>query len=154
LSNRAAPAQDLAADVSARYPAGMDASLERDERCFCCGKNNEHGLHLAVSYPAKGTAEATFAIPERFSGWREMTHGGLLSMVLDELMAHACISAGVRAVTAELTVRFVKPVAIGERVRVMGRVAQERGRLVATEGRIEGPDGAAIAQATARFLRR
>jgi uncharacterized protein (TIGR00369 family) len=132
----------------------MDVSLERDERCFCCGKNNEHGLHLSIDYPEKGTAETTFAIPERFSGWREMTHGGLLSMVLDELMAHACISAGVRAVTAELTVRFVKPVAIGDTVRVVGRVSEERGKLVATEGRIEGADGAVIAQATARFLRR
>jgi uncharacterized protein (TIGR00369 family) len=132
----------------------MDVSIEREERCFCCGRDNEHGLHLAVTYPDKGTAEATFAIPERFSGWREMTHGGLLSMVLDELMAHACISAGVRAVTAELTVRFLKPVAVGETVRVVGRVAEERGRLVATEGRIEGPDGAVVTQATARFLRR
>ena len=132
----------------------MDISLERDERCFCCGRNNEHGLHLSVGYPEKGTSETTFTIPERFSGWREMTHGGLLSMVLDELMAHACISAGVRAVTAELTVRFVRPVATGESVRVQGKVSEERGKLIATEGRIEGADGTAIAQATARFLKR
>jgi len=132
----------------------METPLDRDERCFCCGADNQYGLHLSIGYPDKGSAEATFAIPERFTGWREMTHGGLISMVLDELMAHACISAGVRAVTAELTVRFVAPVAIGATVRVLGRVVEQRGKLVATEGRIEEAGGAPIAHATARFLKR
>jgi uncharacterized protein (TIGR00369 family) len=132
----------------------MDSTLDRDGRCFCCGDDNEHGLHLSIAYPEQGAAETTFAIPERFSGWREMAHGGLLSMVLDELMAHACVSAGARAVTAELTVRFLKPVTVGSTVRVVGRVTEQRGKLVATEGRIEGPGAELIAQAKARFLKR
>ncbi|HUW42394.1 MAG TPA: hypothetical protein VMV90_15410, partial [Rectinemataceae bacterium] len=70
----------------------MDTAIERDSNCFCCGKDNEKGLHLVFSYPAEGEAEATLLVPEYFSGWKRITHGGFLSMLLDEAMAHACLA--------------------------------------------------------------
>ena len=131
----------------------MSTIVELDDHCFCCGKENQHGLRLRVDYPERAAAETSFVIPGRFSGWREMTHGGLLSMVLDELMAHACISAGVQAVTAEMTVRFIKPVATGTLVRVVGKVVEERSRLLDTQGWIYDPEGGTVAEGKARFVR-
>ncbi len=131
----------------------MALSVGSDQQCFCCGTENEHGLHLAITYPARGVAEASLVVPKHLAGWRGLAHGGLLSMVLDELMAHACISAGVRAVTAEITTRFVKPVPVGATVRIEGRVARERGRVFTTEGRVLGADGAVAASSTATFVR-
>ncbi|MEW6363983.1 MAG: PaaI family thioesterase [Acidobacteriota bacterium] len=131
----------------------MGTFVELDDHCFCCGKDNQHGLRLRVEYPERGVAETSFVIPERFSGWREVTHGGLLSMLLDELMAHACISADVQAVTAEMTVRFLKPVATGTAVRIVGKVVEERSRLLNTQGWIYDPAGVTIAEGKARFVR-
>jgi uncharacterized protein (TIGR00369 family) len=130
----------------------MDASIERDALCFCCGADNVHGLHLAVTYPEKGTAESVLVIPQWFSGWKSMTHGGLLSTLLDEIMAHACIGTARRAVTAELTVRFHKPVETGATIRAVGKVSEVRGKLIAPQGWLYDAEGNAVASATARFI--
>jgi len=81
-----------------------------------------------------------------------MTHGGLLSMLLDEAMAHACLGEGRMGVTAELTVRFRKPVETGSSVRIFGEVSESRGRMLRTRGRIEDAAGVALAEATATFI--
>jgi uncharacterized protein (TIGR00369 family) len=135
------------------YHPPMALSIENDRRCFCCGPDNPHGLHLAISSPAKGTAEASLVVDPRYAGWKGLTHGGLLSTVLDELMAHACISSGITAVTAEMTTRFLKAVPVGTRVRVTGTVTEEKGRVVNTEGRLYNAEGELAAEATARFVK-
>lgn len=130
-------------------------NVERDDSCFCCGAENERGLHLAITYPVKGEAETELVVPDWFSGWRNMTHGGLLSTILDEIMAHACIGIGgvsESAVTAEMTVRFLKPVLTGSRIHAAGKVSEIRGRIVRTEGRLLDTDGNTAAEATARFV--
>jgi uncharacterized protein (TIGR00369 family) len=127
--------------------------VRRDNRCFVCGQDNPHGLRLLFAYPEPGRAETDLVIPERFSGWERLTHGGLLATLLDEAMAHACISGAGNAVTVELTVRFLKPVEVGQSVRVSGRVREVKGRVVETEGEILDQQGQAAARGRARFLR-
>jgi len=131
----------------------MPDEVRRDNRCFVCGQDNPHGLRLAFAYPEAGRAETELVIPERFSGWERLTHGGLLATLLDEAMAHACISREGNAVTVELTVRFLKPVEVGQSVRVSGRVLEVKGRVVETEAEVLGPQGQAVAKARGRFLR-
>ena len=130
----------------------MGTTIERDNSCFCCGAANERGLHLAISYPEKGTAETSLEVPEWFSGWKNMTHGGLLATVLDEIMAHACVGMSQTAVTAEITVRYQKAVQTGSRIRAVGKVAEAKGRILVTQGWIYDSDGAVAAEANARFI--
>ena len=130
----------------------MDRPIERDNHCFCCGKDNERGLRLAIKYPEKGTSETSLEVPEYFSGWRKVTHGGFLSTILDEIMAHACIGIAAGAVTAEMTVRFMKPVTTGSRITARGKVEETRGRVIHTRGWIYDETGTAAAEATARFV--
>ncbi len=130
----------------------MERPIERDSLCFCCGKDNERGLHLTFTYPEKGSAETTCTVPEHFSGWRRVTHGGFLSMLLDEAMAHACLAAEMTAVTGEITVRFLKPVETQTRIRAVGRVEENKGRVILTRGWIYDSSGTAAAEGTARFL--
>ncbi len=127
--------------------------VRRDNRCFVCGQDNPHGLRLTFAYPEAGRAETELVIPERFSGWARLTHGGLLATLLDEAMAHACLNMEGNAVTVELSVRFLKPVEVGQSVRVSGRVRGVKGRLVETEGEILGPQGEAAARGSGRFLK-
>ena len=117
-----------------------------------CGKDNPQGLHLSFRHPEPGRAETECLIPERFSGWERLAHGGILATLLDEVMAYACLSREGNAVTAEMTVRFLKPVQVGQRVRLTGRVVETRRRVVHTEGEIVGADGEAVARGQARFL--
>ena len=135
------------------YAPPMALPVENDRHCFCCGPDNEHGLHLAIAYPEKGTAESALLVDARYAGWKGITHGGLLSTVLDELMAHACISTGATVVTAEMKTRFLKAVPVGTRVRITGAVTAERGRVITAEGKIFDSEGTLVAKATARFLK-
>ena len=132
----------------------MATEIERDDLCFCCGKANTRGLRMTIGYPEPGAAETSLVIPEWFSGWRGITHGGFLSTVLDEIMAHACVSASARAMTGELAIRYLKPVPVGTRVRVVGSVKETRGRIMGTEGKVYDESGAVVAEASARFIRR
>ena len=63
-----------------------DNKIRNDQHCYCCGKKNERGLKLEFAYPKKGTAETSLIIPNYFTGWENLTHGGLISMLLDETM--------------------------------------------------------------------
>jgi uncharacterized protein (TIGR00369 family) len=128
------------------------SEVRRDNRCFVCGQDNPHGLRLVITNPEPGSAETELVIPERFSGWERLTHGGLLATLLDEAMAYACLSRAGNAVTVEITVRFLKPVEVGQKVRVRGRVKAIKGRLVETEGEILNPEEQVAARGQARFL--
>ena len=126
--------------------------LTRAGRCFVCGKDNPLGMHLRFRHPGPGRAETECVIPEHYSGWERITHGGILATLLDEVMAYACLSREGNAVTAELTVRFLKPVEVGQSVHLTGRVVETRRRVVMTEGEILGADGQVVARGGARFL--
>ena len=130
----------------------MSDSLEIDHLCFCCGDRNEKGLHLKFSYPHKGEAVTEIIVPDYFTGWKEIVHGGFLAMVLDEAMAHACISLNRVSVTAEITVRYVKPVKVGQRVRVTGEVKNQKSKIILTEGNISDETGEIVSKARGKFL--
>jgi uncharacterized protein (TIGR00369 family) len=131
----------------------MTEQIIRDDNCFCCGKQNSRGLQLEFRYPEKGTAETECIIPAYFTGWRKMTHGGFLAMLLDETMAHACISRALTGVTVDIQVRYLKPVEVGERIRVCGRVARVRSRIIDTEADVRDEAGEVVAKGSARFLK-
>lgn len=131
---------------------GDERTIVRDDRCFCCGQDNDRGLKLKFSYDGNGAAGTTLEIPEWFSGWRRMTHGGLLSMLLDECMAHACINLHGYAITAELTVRYHAPVEVGTTVTVSAKAGDLRARIIDTTGTIVDHTGKKIASGHARFM--
>ena len=130
----------------------MDRTIDRDKLCFCCGADNDRGLHLSIVYPEKGTAETDLEVPTWFSGWKNITHGGLLATLLDEIMAHACVGMAQRAVTAEITVRYQKAVEIGSRIRARGKVEEARGRVLHTKGWLFDEAGSVVAEASGRFI--
>ena len=73
-------------------------------------------------------------------------------MVLDEIMAHAVISAGSHAVTAELTIRYLSAVDVGELVRVYASLDSQKGRLYSVSGTMTREDGSVVARSTGKFF--
>ncbi len=130
-------------------------SLEilNDNHCFCCGIKNEKGLKLSFDTTGKDTAITTFTIPEYFTGWANLTHGGFISMLLDETMAQACMAKDLKGVTAELTVRFIKPVPVTTEIIVTGKVEELRKRIALTTGVIRDREGTTYAEGKAKFIR-
>ena len=135
-----------------------DLDLVDDHRCFACGDRNPDGLRITFEYPEPGRCRAVLNLDRRFQGWRGILHGGIISTILDEGFAHACggsIREGAdAAVTAEMTVRFRKPVKIGQTIVLEGRVTGANGRLITCTSTLSDEAGAVLAEATGKLIRK
>lgn len=127
--------------------------MEIDDYCFCCGKDNPGGLHLQIESRPGGGVCCEFTPGPGLQGYREVVHGGILSTLLDELMAHAALRAVDRhSATARIQVTFRKPALTGRKMRIEGEVVRSGGRRIITTGRIFNDENEILAEAEALFL--
>lgn len=125
-----------------------------DNYCFVCGKNNPQGFKIEVRYSeAELMAETELAIPREYQGWADVIHGGILSTLLDELMAHAVWHFAGPGLTLSLEVRFHAPLKPDEPILVRGVLHTKNGSRRLAEGEIiRLADGTRIASGKSRFL--
>jgi acyl-coenzyme A thioesterase PaaI-like protein len=113
-------------------------ALRKDGRCFVCGPDNERGLQAVFQIDKeKHRAESRLRIPGWTQGWKDVVHGGLLATILDEACVHAARTLGPLPVTAELTVRYRKPVLVDTEIHVFAQVRGRKRRIVEVCARIE-----------------
>ena len=125
-----------------------------DQNCFVCGKENLAGFRLVFRLDeTRREAETEVVFPAHLQGWKGTVHGGALATVLDEVMVQAARAAGLRCVTAEITVKYRNPAATGVSYLLSGRVLEARGRLLAAEGWVRDASGQIYAQATGKLFR-
>ena len=121
--------------------------------CFVCGPDNPEGLHLSFAVdPDKRTASTVWVPRPAHVGYAGIVHGGLVSTVLDEAAGKLVAELGVPAVTAELAVRFLRPVPVGRPLRVDARLVAVRGRLLHAEAAALLEDGTEAATASAKLV--
>jgi uncharacterized protein (TIGR00369 family) len=119
--------------------------------CFACGSLNEHGMQLRL-HAGDNRCWLETVLPERFQGWEGIAHGGIITTILDEVMAWALVEHDMWGVTARMQVEFRKPVPIGVPIRAEGRVVSARRRLVEAEGELLDAGGTILARAQATFV--
>ncbi|MDI6402934.1 PaaI family thioesterase [Balneolaceae bacterium ANBcel3] len=121
------------------------------ERCIACGSLNEHGLHLSFQKEDDGSISAVFDGDKRYEGYPGRLHGGIISMVLDSAMTNCLFHHGHVAVTAELNVRFLKPVLTQKEMKITARINKCAHALFWVEAKIV-QEGVVKATAKARFF--
>lgn len=132
----------------------MSKEFNDNRRCFVCGADNPEGLRLEFRMDReRGEAEAEVEFPERFQGWENVVHGGLLATVLDEAMIYAAGAKGFGCVTGEITVRYVKPFRTGASGTAKGRFLEDRGRIVLAESEVADAEGVVAAKATGKLFK-
>ena len=125
-----------------------------DHFCFACGADNKDGLDLAWTVEGK-TCSAVFTPKRKFQGWKGIVHGGILATLLDEAMTRlAWISCG-GALTAEMTVRFLRPARLEDRIFIKGDIVSENRKLVTmrAELRKESREGVLIARSAGKAVK-
>ncbi len=134
-----------------------DSDIIDDHYCFACGVRNPDGLGLRFEYPEPGRSRAEFTPARKYQGWSGILHGGIIATLLDEAMAHAlggaARGAGESAVTAEMTIKFKKPVRTGEKTILEGRVTGAKGRLVECAAVLKNASGIELAEATGKLIK-
>ena len=122
-------------------------------KCFGCGGANEAGMKLTfVQDNANRKIVGRFIFGERYQGGGGMGHGGIIATLLDEAMGKVCRFRDVRAVTAELTVQYLKPVKVDEEIVVEGFETDTKGRNLFFAGEIRNAAGELLARGTGRFV--
>ena len=116
--------------------------------CFACGKENPIGLQLKFIEKDESYI-TTFTAGPQHQGYDGIMHGGLVSTVLDEVMAGYLYAKGFNAVTAKLEVRFRKPSPIGQLLTVTGKIVSQRSNMYELVSEITLPDGTITAQGKA-----
>jgi len=93
-----------------------------------------------------------FVLGERYQGGGGFAHGGIIATLLDEAMGKVCRFREVLAVTAELTVEYLKPVNVQNEIVVEGRETEQKGRNLFMTGEIRNEAGEVLARGKGRFV--
>lgn len=101
---------------------------------------------------------ARFTGQDVHQGYPGRMHGGVITGILDETIGRAInIGEGEHpmtwGVTAELTVRFRKPVPLGVELTARGRITRDIHQLFEGAGELYLPDGTIAASAKGKYVR-
>jgi uncharacterized protein (TIGR00369 family) len=120
--------------------------------CFACGPKNPSGLHMTF-FTNNASVFTWVTVPSHLCGWNNLAHGGVLSTILDEIMSWAAmyLLKGI-AMTRSMTVEFLKPVYVGDRLKAEGNVLEvKRQHQALLEGLIYDVNGELHARSTGNF---
>jgi acyl-coenzyme A thioesterase PaaI-like protein len=121
--------------------------------CFGCGTNNPIGLRMI--FYRQGDAVCSDVILNRHHvGWQNMAHGGIISTLLDEVMAWTVIYRKRSfSVTRRMTVRYQAPVPVDVPLTVRGAIAEEcAAGTCRTSGLLLDGEGKTLATGEAEFV--
>lgn len=122
-------------------------------KCFGCGGDNDVGMKLTFEQDnVNRRIVGRFVLGERYQGGAGFAHGGVIALLLDEAMGKVCRFREVRAVTAELTVEYLKPVSVEKEIVVEGHEIELKGRNLFLSGEIRDAEGQVLARGKGRFV--
>lgn len=126
---------------------------EPQNACFGCGGANSVGMKLEFEADTdSGHVVGRFKIAKEFQGSMGMIHGGIIATIMDEAMGKVCRLGDVRAVTAELSVRYLRPIQVDQEIVVDAFQAKRDGRELHQECTIADLRGKVLARGTGRFV--
>jgi uncharacterized protein (TIGR00369 family) len=121
-------------------------------RCFGCGQANPIGLHLEFLLTDDNSVVCLAAVPDTFEGPVGYVHGGIIATLLDETMSKSVRVHGVRAMTRQMEIDYLRPIPSRAPVRLEGRVVRSEGRKHWTEAKILNAEGTTLAQGKGLFI--
>jgi acyl-coenzyme A thioesterase PaaI-like protein len=132
-------------------------------QCFVCGEENESGLKVKFFYE-NGKVKAEYIASNKFQGYKDILHGGIISALLDEVMIKTVLAKGVLAVTCEMSIEFKQPRhRRGEKLLLEGEIVSARGgsaygredreKIFWTKGKVTKTDNTLVALGTGKYVK-
>lgn len=119
--------------------------------CFACSASNPMGLALRYTTAPDGSVSAQFLGNCALESYPGVLHGGLVATLLDGAMTNCLFAQDIRAMTAELRVRYRSPVLAAEELTVRAWLESSHHGLY--EMRAEITQGGTLkARAHGRFI--
>jgi uncharacterized protein (TIGR00369 family) len=124
--------------------------------CFGCGPNNPAGLKLEfvvdASDPEAITATAPVRLTRLHEGAEGYIHGGIIAVLMDEVMSKLNRPLGATAVTRNLTVDYLRPSPVETPMVLVGWHVRREGRKLFHEAELRNEAGVVLARGTSLFI--
>ena len=121
--------------------------------CFGCGGANARGMKLAFEQDdERQRIVGRFQLGDEYQGGSGFLHGGIIALLLDEVMGKASRFCGEHVVTADLRVEYLRPIRVDQEIVIEGFVARRDGRQLYHEGEIRNTAGNVLARGQGRFV--
>ena len=132
---------------------GYLAARQSHASCMVCGNadNNSDSLQLVFDCDSEKNVTTRFQVTERHQGYDGLLHGGMTSTLLDAAMTHCLFMHGIKALTAELVVRFMAPIPMGADLVISAKLTGQKRGIYQLEGTIIH-NQKALARATSKFI--
>lgn len=122
------------------------------KQCFVCGETRLGRLGVRFKV-VNGTVRAVFTPAEKHVGFPGIVHGGIITALLDEAMVWAIYATtGQFALSNEITVRFIRPLPVGQTVEVVGYLIRRQKRIMEVASEIHDEQAIIYARAWGRFF--
>jgi uncharacterized protein (TIGR00369 family) len=129
------------------------AYLPSYDECYVCGQNHPRGLRIRFFAGTDNRVHARFHPDDTQTGYDDVVHGGVVSALLDELIGWSVSLKHQRmAFTAELTVRFIKPLRTGRSYLATSHISGGKGRLWEAEGSVADENGELFAKGHGKYF--
>jgi acyl-coenzyme A thioesterase PaaI-like protein len=119
--------------------------------CLLCGDRNPWSQRLVFKSDGAGNVIAKFQARPELQGYEGFLHGGVISALLDAAMTHCLFKHSIRAMTAELNIRFREPVPCEANLTLRAGLSSARAPLYHMEAALIW-DGRLMAEAKAKFM--
>ncbi len=101
----------------------IEKNLEYNTYCFGCGEENPIGAKLNFFKISNESVKSNFLVPETWGGWGKIIHGGLQTVLLDEVSAWVIVALlKEQGLTIKAQIEFFRPLYIEEEVEIIGKV--------------------------------
>jgi len=131
----------------------MKIEPKPDNPCFGCGGANPAGMHLTFDADdERQRITGRFSLGAEYQGGSGFLHGGIIALLLDEVMSKLTRFTGEHAVTADLRVEYKRPIRVNSEIIVEGFVTRREGRQLYHEGEIRNVAGELLARGEGRFV--
>lgn len=123
--------------------------------CAGCGEENPQSLNIKLTAGEGMTIHGSVDITEMHQGARGFAHGGVIALVMDELLGSCNWLVHWRSVTAHLELDFVRPIPVGTTLALFaeGLWVERRKFFTRGEARLGGADGDVCVRGEALFVR-
>lgn len=125
------------------------------KKCIVCGVENDFGLKTDFYELDNGEIVAYARTLEEHQSYPGRAHGGVSAALLDETIGRAIgtMEPEMWGVTIELQTKYRKPVPLGEKLKIVGRITKNGRRAFEGTGEIILENGDVAVTAYGRYIK-